>query len=108
MGEDVPCLTYGLRGVIHASIEVSNKLADLHSGVEGGAVSEPLIDLIHVTSKLVDSEKNVLIPGKVIYSVILGMSLYSTTIPIGFYENVSTVTEAEEKLYDPIVEWLQT
>lgn len=63
LGEDVPCLTYGLRGVIHASIEVSNKLADLHSGVEGGAVSEPLIDLIHVTSKLVDSEKNVLIPG---------------------------------------------
>lgn len=88
LGEDVPCLTYGLRGVIHASIEVSNKLADLHSGVEGGAVSEPLIDLIHVTSKLVDSEKNVLIPG--------------------FYENVSAVTEAEEKLYDPIVEWLQT
>lgn len=29
-------------------------------------------------------------------------------ISIGFYENVSAVTEAEEKLYDPIVEWLQT
>ena len=76
LGEDVPCLTYGLRGVIHASIEVSNKLADLHSGVEGGAVSEPLIDLIHVTSKLVDSEKNVLIPGKRYVSIILLVDVF--------------------------------
>lgn len=27
---------------------------------------------------------------------------------VGFYDNVSAVTEAEEKLYDPIVEWMQT
>jgi di- and tripeptidase len=38
-------------------------LADLHSGVEGGAVSEPLIDLVHVLGKLIDDEKKVLIPG---------------------------------------------
>lgn len=88
LGEDVPCITYGLRGVIHATISISNKRADLHSGVEGGAVSEPLIDLIHVLGKLVDSNKKVLIPG--------------------FYDNVSPVTEAEEKLYDPIVDWMRT
>ncbi|KAI9321641.1 hypothetical protein BX666DRAFT_2017500 [Dichotomocladium elegans] len=88
LGEDVPCLTYGLRGVIHASITISNKLADLHSGVEGGAVSEPLIDLIHVTGKLVNNDKTVSIPG--------------------FYDHVRPVTEAEESLYDPIVKWLQT
>ncbi|CAO3656823.1 unnamed protein product [Mucor hiemalis] len=88
LGEDVPCITYGLRGVIHATVSICNKRDDLHSGVEGGAVSEPLIDLIHVLGKLVDGDKKVLIPG--------------------FYDNVSAVTEAEEKLYDPIVEWMQT
>lgn len=88
LGEDVPCITYGLRGVIHANVSISNKRPDLHSGVEGGAVSEPLIDLIHVLGRLVDNEKNVLIPG--------------------FYDNVSPVTEAEERLYDPIVEWMRT
>ncbi|KAI9489794.1 WD40-repeat-containing domain protein [Zychaea mexicana] len=88
LGEDVPCITYGLRGVIHASIKISNTLSDLHSGVEGGAVSEPLIDLIHVTGRLVDNNKHVLVPG--------------------FYDDVSQVTDAEKRLYDPIVTWLQT
>ncbi|ORY93487.1 hypothetical protein BCR43DRAFT_444964 [Syncephalastrum racemosum] len=88
LGEDVPCLTYGLRGVIHAKITISNTLADMHSGVEGGAVSEPLIDLIHVTGQLVGNDKKVLIPG--------------------FYDKVRAVTAEEERLYDPIVEWLQT
>ncbi|GAA5805297.1 hypothetical protein HPULCUR_010812 [Helicostylum pulchrum] len=83
LGEDVPCITYGLRGVIHASVTVSNSLTDLHSGVEGGAVSEPLIDLVHVLGKLIDDDKRVLIPE--------------------FYDDVLPVSEAEEKLYDPIV-----
>lgn len=64
----MPCITYGLRGVIHATVSISNKRADLHSGVEGGAVSEPLIDLIHVLGKLVDNNKKVLIPGKFFFS----------------------------------------
>ncbi|CAO3701846.1 unnamed protein product [Rhizopus stolonifer] len=88
LGEDVPCITYGLRGVVHATVSIHNKRADLHSGVEGGAVSEPLIDLIHVLGKLVDNDKQVLIPD--------------------FYKDVSPVTEAEEKLYDPLVEWMKT
>ncbi|KAI9305332.1 hypothetical protein BJ944DRAFT_161937, partial [Cunninghamella echinulata] len=88
LGEDVPCLTYGLRGVMHATISISNVRADLHSGVEGGAVSEPLIDMIHVLGQLVDNNKKVLIPG--------------------FYDNVRPVTEPEEKLYDPIIEWLKS
>jgi di- and tripeptidase len=69
LGEDVPCITYGLRGVIHATVSISNKRADLHSGVEGGAVSEPLIDLIHVLGKLVDNDKKVLIPGKALFYI---------------------------------------
>ncbi|KAI7900282.1 uncharacterized protein BX663DRAFT_554178 [Cokeromyces recurvatus] len=88
LGEDVPCITYGLRGVIHATVTICNSRPDLHSGVEGGAVSEPLMDLIHVLGKLVDKNKRVLIPG--------------------FYDHVRPLTEAEERLYDPIVEWMHT
>ena len=32
----VPCLTYGMRGMISASIEVKGPERDLHSGNEGG------------------------------------------------------------------------
>ena len=32
----VPCLTYGMRGMISASIEVRGPKRDLHSGNEGG------------------------------------------------------------------------
>lgn len=63
LGEDIPCITYGLRGVVRADITVSSGLPNLHSGVEGGAVSEPLLDLVHVVGELVDGERRVLIPG---------------------------------------------
>ncbi|KAI8646812.1 WD40-repeat-containing domain protein [Parasitella parasitica] len=88
LGEDTPCITYGLRGVVRADITVSNGLSNLHSGVEGGAVSEPLIDLVHVLGKLVDREKKVLIPD--------------------FYEDVLPITPSEELLYEPIIDWVQS
>ncbi|CAO3673109.1 unnamed protein product, partial [Umbelopsis vinacea] len=88
LGEDVPCLTYGLRGVIRAVITVSTSQADLHSGVEGGAASEPLIDMIKILSKLVSDDNKVQIPG--------------------FYDDVSQVSDAEERLYDPIISWMQS
>lgn len=56
--------------------------------MEGGAVSEPLIDMIHVLGQLVDNSKKVLIPG--------------------FYDKVRPVTPSEEKLYDPIIKWLKS
>ncbi len=39
VGERVPCLTYGMRGMISASIEVHGPARDLHSGNEGGEKS---------------------------------------------------------------------
>ncbi|CAO3692343.1 unnamed protein product [Umbelopsis ramanniana] len=88
LGEDVPCLTYGLRGVIRASLTVSTSQADLHSGVEGGAASEPLIDMIKILAKLVSDDNKVLIPG--------------------FYDDVRPVSSAEERLYDPIISWMHS
>jgi hypothetical protein len=41
-----PCLTYGLRGVNYYEIKVSGPDRDLHSGVFGGTIHEPMTDLI--------------------------------------------------------------
>lgn len=62
IAEDTPCITYGLRGVVHCNVEVRFPLAigdlfelmrgqissegpDRHSGVDGGATAEPMLDL---------------------------------------------------------------
>ncbi|KAF7299223.1 Beta-Ala-His dipeptidase [Mycena indigotica] len=62
-GEDTPCITYGLRGVVHCSLEISNDRPDLHSGIEGGAVVEPLLDMVHLLATLTDPEHRVKIPS---------------------------------------------
>ncbi|KAJ7069976.1 hypothetical protein C8F01DRAFT_1246134 [Mycena amicta] len=62
-GEDTPCITYGLRGVVHCSLEISNDLPDLHSGIEGGAVVEPLLDMVHLLATLTDAQHKVRIPS---------------------------------------------
>ena len=38
----VPCLTYGMRGMIAASVEVKGPARDLHSGNDGGLQTSPL------------------------------------------------------------------
>lgn len=53
VGESVPCLTYGMRGMIAASIEVRGPPKDLHSGNDGGVLAEPLADLAKVLASLV-------------------------------------------------------
>ncbi|KAF9916813.1 hypothetical protein BX616_002734 [Lobosporangium transversale] len=84
LGEDIPCLTYGLRGVIHSTLTITSKNVDLHSGVDGGAVSEPLIDMVKVLSELINSDRTAKIPG--------------------FYDCIRPLTSHEDALYDPIVE----
>ena len=62
--DETPCLTYGLRGVIHAEVEIMSPVnADVHSGVMGGALNEPLQDIVKVVSQLVSADRHVLIPG---------------------------------------------
>ncbi|KAG8893744.1 hypothetical protein FRC01_013378, partial [Tulasnella sp. 417] len=57
-----PCITYGLRGVIHATIEVQGEGPDVHSGVDGGAHIEPMMDMTKVLSKLSEGTR-IAIPG---------------------------------------------
>jgi len=66
VGESVPCLTYGMRGMIAASIEVRGPPKDLHSGNDGGVLAEPLADLAKVLASLVgpgDGGGRVSVPG---------------------------------------------
>jgi len=58
-----PALTYGLRGLSYYKVTVSGPGRDLHSGVFGRTVYEPMTDLINIMSKLVSTEGRILIPG---------------------------------------------
>lgn len=56
-------LTYGLRGLTYFKVTVSGPGRDLHSGVFGRTVHEPMTDLIHLMGRLVDTQGNILVPG---------------------------------------------
>ncbi|KAK9450922.1 uncharacterized protein V1518DRAFT_412081 [Limtongia smithiae] len=82
LGTTHPVLTYGIRGCSYYALTVSGPSADLHSGIFGGMVSEPLIDLTHVLAQLVSPQGKILIPGVM--------------------DLVAPLTAKEEKLYDDI------
>jgi di- and tripeptidase len=51
--DNLPCLTYGMRGVIHATISVSSGKPDQHSGMNGKvSQSEPLKDITMLVAAL--------------------------------------------------------
>lgn len=51
--DNLPCLTYGMRGVIHATISVSSGKPDQHSGMDGKvSQNEPLKDIALLVSEL--------------------------------------------------------
>lgn len=58
-----PAITYGTRGNCYFYAEVSGPKQDLHSGVYGGAVIEPMTDLIGILDTLINPSGKILIPG---------------------------------------------
>ncbi|KAL9621779.1 MAG: hypothetical protein Q9160_003751 [Pyrenula sp. 1 TL-2023] len=57
LDDNIPCLTYSMRGVIHATISIRSDLPDRHSGVEGKASEhEALKDLTVLLGSLVGPE----------------------------------------------------
>lgn len=82
LGTTTPALTYGLRGCNYYQIKVDGPKADLHSGVFGGCIAEPMIDLVQLLSTLVNSKGEILIPG--------------------VNEMVAPVTDAEREIYKSI------
>lgn len=87
LDDHVPCLTYGLRGVIHATVSIESKHPDLHSGVDGSdLLDEPLKDLVMLLSKLTGRHGKVKIPN--------------------FYDPILPLTEDEKELYAEITRTL--
>ena len=83
LNDEVPCLTYGLRGVINLTITIEGGHRDLHSGVNGSnLMNEPLKDLVALVSRLSDPDGHINIPG--------------------FYDHVLPITKAEERWYTTI------
>jgi acetylornithine deacetylase/succinyl-diaminopimelate desuccinylase-like protein len=59
----IPTLSYGLRGVTSLELKVTAPKMDLHSGVFGGAVANPITVLAQLLATLHDRDGRVAIPG---------------------------------------------
>jgi len=62
LSADMPSITTGLRGLAYWQIEVTSAVRDLHSGIFGGAVANPIMELSKILAKLIDSDGKITIP----------------------------------------------
>lgn len=59
----IPSINIGLRGIAGVEIEVTGPNRDLHSGVYGGAVANPITVLCEMIASLKDKNGHITIPG---------------------------------------------
>ncbi len=78
IANDIPSIDTGLRGLSYMEVEVTGPNRDLHSGVYGGAVANPINSLAAMIASLHDAQGRVNIPG--------------------FYDDVATVPESERAM----------
>jgi acetylornithine deacetylase/succinyl-diaminopimelate desuccinylase-like protein len=62
LAADMPSITTGLRGLAYWQIEVTGASRDLHSGIFGGAVANPINELSKILASLTDADGRVTIP----------------------------------------------
>ncbi len=60
---DIPSITTGLRGLAYMEVEVTGPNKDLHSGLFGGAVANPINILTKMIASLTDDKNVITIPG---------------------------------------------
>ncbi len=70
---DIPSITTGLRGLAYWQVEVTGPNKDLHSGLFGGAVANPINVLAKMINDMVDEDGHITIPG--FYDDVLEVSL---------------------------------
>ena len=78
IASDIPSITTGLRGIAYWQVEVTGPNRDLHSGLFGGAVANPINVLSSMITKMTDEKGRITIPG--------------------FYDNVLEVSAEEREL----------
>jgi len=60
---DTPSIDIGVRGLSYIEVEVTGPNRDLHSGVYGGAVANPITILAKMIASLHDEHNHITIPG---------------------------------------------
>ncbi len=82
VGEDKPSITTGLRGLAYWEIAVTGPNKDLHSGLFGGAVANPINELCKLIANIEDKEGRITIPN--------------------FYDDVEEVSPIERKMQQSV------
>ena len=63
VANDIPAITTGLRGLAYVEVTVTGPNRDLHSGLYGGAVANPINILTKMIAQLTDDKNHITIPG---------------------------------------------
>lgn len=63
LSNEHPSITTGLRGLSYVEVEVTGPNRDLHSGLYGGAVANPINILAQMIASLQDENNRITIPG---------------------------------------------
>lgn len=63
IANNIPSITTGLRGLSYVEVEITGPNRDLHSGLYGGAVANPINILTKIIASLHDDDNKITIPG---------------------------------------------
>ncbi len=63
LGPDRPAITYALRGIAYYELLLTGPARDLHSGMFGGAVTNPANTLARLLAAMVDTDGRIQLPG---------------------------------------------
>jgi acetylornithine deacetylase/succinyl-diaminopimelate desuccinylase-like protein len=63
IANNIPSITTGLRGLSYVEVEITGPNRDLHSGLYGGAVANPINILTKMIASLTDEDNHITIPG---------------------------------------------
>ena len=81
-GPGQPAVCYGLRGLCGVQIDVKGAKSDLHSGLYGGGVQNPLHAIVELLASFRDKEGTIAVEG--------------------FYDNVRPLSDEEREAYEAL------